>query len=199
MGGWAFPGSRLPDDGARGDAGDGTDDGRGPLPGGACGDRGAAAGDDADDGHFEWLVREMGAGRLLPPPQYAAEGPAVSVSLGDACDLDPGLLAAVCGPDGLGGQAALAAFGEGRAVDTLRPGPVLAALTAQPSPGSPPGRAFKPAPLRAPPDRARSQVRSEAPRRVFRLVRIPVRSEVSRRVSGPVRIPVRAQRRSLCR
>src|SRR6476661_9272230 len=123
MGGWAFLGSQLPGD----DAGDG----RGPLPGGACGDRGAVAGDDADDGHFEWLVREMEAGRLQPPPQYAAEGPAVSVSLGDACDLDPGLLAAVCGPDGLGGQAALAAFGEGKAVDTLRPGPVLAALTAR--------------------------------------------------------------------
>jgi hypothetical protein len=73
----------------------------------------------------------MEAGRLLPPPESAVEGPALSVSLGDACDLDPGLLEAVCGPDGLGGEAALAAFGEGRAADVLRPGPVLAALTAQ--------------------------------------------------------------------
>ncbi len=87
--------------------------------------------DDFDDGHFEWLVREIEAGRLLPPPESAIEGPAVSVSLGDACDVDPELLAAVCGPDGLGGRAALAAFGEDRAADALRPGPILAALTAQ--------------------------------------------------------------------
>jgi len=87
--------------------------------------------DDFDDGHFEWLVREVEAGRLLPPPESAIEGPAVSVSLGDACDVDPELLAAVCGPDGLGGQAALATFEEGQAADALRPDPILAALTAQ--------------------------------------------------------------------
>jgi hypothetical protein len=102
----------------------------------------------------------MEAGRLLPPPESAVAGPAVSVSLGDACDLDPELLAAVCGPDGLGGEAALAAFGEGRAADVLRPGPVLAALTAQavtrvvpgpaPQAGAPKGIAVpgpRPAPL----------------------------------------------------
>jgi hypothetical protein len=53
------------------------------------------------------------------------------VSLGDACDVDPELLAGMCGPDGLGGQAVSAAFGQDRAADVLRPGPVLAALTAQ--------------------------------------------------------------------
>jgi hypothetical protein len=37
----------------------------------------------------------------------------------------------MCGPDGLGGQAAGAAFGQDQAADALRPGPVLAALTAQ--------------------------------------------------------------------
>src|SRR6476646_10548465 len=146
MGGWAFPGSQLPG----GDAGDEAGDGDGPLPGPASCAPGAGPEDDAGDGHFEWLVREMEAGRLQPPPQSAAEGPAVSVSLGDACDLDPGLLAAVCGPDGLGGQAALAAFGQGKAVDTLRPGPVLAALTAQavsrvaPGPGRQAGAAQEP-------------------------------------------------------
>lgn len=87
--------------------------------------------DFGSDGHFEWLVRELEEGRLQPPPESAIEGPAVSVSLGDACDVDPALLAAMCGPEGLGGQAALAAFGEGQAADVLRPGPVLAALTAQ--------------------------------------------------------------------
>jgi hypothetical protein len=86
--------------------------------------------DDVDDGHFEWMVREIEAGRLLPPPESAIEGPAISVSLGDACDLDPELLAAMCGPDGLGGQAVSAAFGQDKAADVLHPGPVLAALAA---------------------------------------------------------------------
>jgi hypothetical protein len=148
MGGWAFPGAHLPDDDAeagrpclpgrasgerRAVPGDGAGAGHGPLPCPASGPGwpGAVPEGDADDGHFEWLVREMEAGRLLPPPESAAEGPAVSVSLGDACDVDPGLLAAVCGPDGLGGQALSAVFGQGEAADVLGPGPVLAALTAQ--------------------------------------------------------------------
>ena len=52
--------------------------------------------------------------------------------------MDPELLAAMCGPDGLGGEAVPAAFGQDRAADALRPGPLLAALTAQTasSPGS---------------------------------------------------------------
>ncbi|HEX3514143.1 MAG TPA: DUF222 domain-containing protein [Trebonia sp.] len=88
--------------------------------------------DDLDqDEHFAWLVREMDAGRVQPPPESAAEGPAISLSLGDACDVDPELLAAMCGPDGLGGEALPAAFGHDKAADVLRPGPVLAALTAQ--------------------------------------------------------------------
>ena len=55
--------------------------------------------DDFDsDEHFAWLVREIDAGRAQPPPESAIEGPAISVSLGDACDVDPELLAAMCGP-----------------------------------------------------------------------------------------------------
>ncbi|MGH3211563.1 MAG: DUF222 domain-containing protein, partial [Trebonia sp.] len=88
--------------------------------------------DDVELGeHFAWLVRELDAGRVQPPPESAVDGPAISVSLGDACDVDPDLLAAMCGPDGLGGEAVSAAFGQERAADVLRPGPVLAALTAQ--------------------------------------------------------------------
>jgi hypothetical protein len=88
--------------------------------------------DDSElDGHFAWLVRELDAGRVQPPPESALDGPAVSVSLGDACDVDPELLAAMCGPDGLGGEAVSAAFGQDKAADALRPGPVLAALTTQ--------------------------------------------------------------------
>src|SRR5580693_9676907 len=83
------------------------------------------------DEHFAWLVRELDAGRVQPPPESAIEGPAISLSLGDACDVDPELLAAMCGPDGLGGEALSAAFGQDQAADVLPPGPVLAALTAQ--------------------------------------------------------------------
>lgn len=74
---------------------------------------------------------EIEAGRLQPPSERDVEGPAISISLGDARDVDPGLLAAMCGPEGLGGEAASAMFVQDRAADVLRPGPVLAALTAQ--------------------------------------------------------------------
>ncbi len=88
--------------------------------------------DDFDlDEHIDWVIREIEAGRQQVPPEREAEGPAISVSLGDAADVDPALLAALCGPDGLGGQALSAAFGQDAAADVLRPGPVLAALTAE--------------------------------------------------------------------
>jgi hypothetical protein len=57
----------------------------------------------------------------------AAEG--ISISLGDAVDIDPGLLAAMCGPDGLGGEGLGAQFAQHAAADALSPSPVLAALT----------------------------------------------------------------------
>jgi Domain of unknown function (DUF222) len=106
----------------------------GPLPDGygSRPDSCAVPEDDFDlDAHIAWLVGEIDAGRRQVPPESAVEGPAVSVSLGDACDVDPELLAGMCGPDGLGGQAVSAAFGQDKAADVLRPGPVLAALTAQ--------------------------------------------------------------------
>lgn len=48
------------------------------------------------------------------PGEWEVEGPAVSISLGDATDLDPALLAAICGPDGLGGQSLSALYGQTR-------------------------------------------------------------------------------------
>jgi hypothetical protein len=67
----------------------------GPLP----------ADDDFDlDEHFAWLVREIDAGRVQAPPESAIEGPAISISLGDACDVDPALLAGMCGQEGLGAK-----------------------------------------------------------------------------------------------
>src|SRR6202044_2425131 len=65
------------------------------------------------------------------PEEWEIEGPGVCLSLGDAADLDPALLEAMLGPDGLGGEALGPQFGQGAAADALRPGPVLAALTEQ--------------------------------------------------------------------
>src|SRR3984957_20341513 len=85
---------------------------------------------DADAEMARW-VADIEAGRERIPEPWETEGPAVSLSLGDACDLDPALLAVIAGPDGLGGQALSPAFGQGAPADALRPGPVLAALTEQ--------------------------------------------------------------------
>ena len=90
---------------------------------------GNESGPDGDD--FERWAADLEAGRVRVPEEWELEGPAVSISLGDACDLDPALLAAMCGPDGLGGQAPSAMFGQDKAADVLRPGPVLSALTEQ--------------------------------------------------------------------
>ena len=65
------------------------------------------------------------------PGEWEVEGPGVSLSLGDATDLDPQLLEAMLGPGGLGGQALGPQFGQGQSADALRPGPILAALTEQ--------------------------------------------------------------------
>ena len=82
-----------------------------------------------------WVAGEIDAGRQQVPAEQDVEGPAISISLGDACDLDPALLMAMCGPDGLGGEALspalAAAFAQDAPADALRPGPVLGALTAQ--------------------------------------------------------------------
>src|SRR6185437_5344437 len=97
--------------------------------------------DDFDlDAHIDWLVREIDEGRQHVPPEPAVQGPAVSVSLGDACDVDSELLTAMCGPDGLGGQAVSAAFGQDAAATRCVPGRYL--------PPSPPRRC--PSPARSP-------------------------------------------------
>jgi Domain of unknown function (DUF222) len=94
------------------------------------------------DAYVAWREREIAAGRGEEPPEaWEVEGPAVSLSLGDAADVDPVLLAAVCGPDGLGGPGGDDGlgpqFGQGAAADALRPGPVLAALAEQAAGGLP--------------------------------------------------------------
>jgi hypothetical protein len=84
------------------------------------------------DAYVVWRDREITAGRVEKPPEpWEIEGPAISLSLGDATDIDPAMLAAICGPDGLGGDALGPQFGQDAAADVLRPNPVLAALTEQ--------------------------------------------------------------------
>jgi Domain of unknown function (DUF222) len=85
---------------------------------------------DADAEMARW-VADIEAGRDRIPEEWERDGSAISLSLGDACDLDPALLAAMLGPDGLGGQSLSPAFAQNQAADALRPGPVLAALTEQ--------------------------------------------------------------------
>ena len=84
------------------------------------------------DAYLAWREREIAAGRDEKPPEpWEIEGSAVSLSLGDATDVDPAILAAICGPDGLGGDALGPQFGQDAAADVMRPNPVLAALTEQ--------------------------------------------------------------------
>src|SRR5580704_12455388 len=84
------------------------------------------------DAYLAWREREIAAGRDEKPPEpWEIDGSAVSLSLGDATDIDPAILAAVCGSDGLGGDALGPQFGQDAAADVLRPNPMLAALTEQ--------------------------------------------------------------------
>ena len=92
--------------------------------------------DDFDlDADFERWIADLESGRARIPDEGEPAGPSLSLGLGDAADLDPALLAAMCGPDGLGGAALSALFGQDKAADTLRPGPVLSALTEQAASG----------------------------------------------------------------
>jgi Domain of unknown function (DUF222) len=109
--------------GAPGD--DRADEGWGGLPPGLPEDD-----FDADAEMARW-VADIEAGRERIPEEWELDGSAVSLSLGDARDVDPALLAAMLGPGGLGGQALGPAFGQDQAADALPPGPVLSALTEQ--------------------------------------------------------------------
>jgi len=86
-----------------------------------------------EDAYEAWVDREIAAGRLEErvPEEWEIEGPAISLSLGDATDIDPELLASICGPDGLGGEALGPQFGQHHSADALRPTPVLMALAEQ--------------------------------------------------------------------
>src|ERR1700685_3358649 len=103
-------------------------------PGGSSLARDAARDFDEDsardfDEWVAWVDREAAAGRDPIPPERAHGAQGVSVSLGDAADIDQELLAAMCGPEGLGGEGLGPQFAQDATADALRPGPVLTALT----------------------------------------------------------------------
>jgi Domain of unknown function (DUF222) len=128
-------------DEATGTPADGHPDGTADAPGDGH------PGGDPDDGRLpgapampddDWdpeaeeaaFLADLEAGRI--PEEWEIEGPAVSISLGDAADVDPAELAAMLGPDGLGGEI----FAPDRPAGVLRPGPVLAALTERAAAGA---------------------------------------------------------------
>ena len=84
--------------------------------------------DDWDgDAEMAAYIADLEAGRARIPEEWEVEGPAATIGLGDAADVDLAELAAMLGPDGLGGEV----FARDRSADAMRPGPVLAALTEQ--------------------------------------------------------------------
>jgi hypothetical protein len=85
----------------------------------------------AADAEWARMTAALEAGTEPVRPEPEDGGMGISLSLGDACDLDPALLARIAGPDGLGGQSLGPAFGQDAAADLLRPSPVLNALTEQ--------------------------------------------------------------------
>ena len=89
---------------------------------------GPARDDDWDgDAEMASYIADLDAGRARIPEEWEVEGPAATIGLGDAADVDLAELAAMLGPDGLGGEV----FARDRSADAMRPGPVLAALTEQ--------------------------------------------------------------------
>jgi len=101
----------------------------GPGPDGEQPPPGGPARDDDWDGDAEMAayIADLDAGRTRIPEEWEIEGPAATISLGDAADMDPAQLAALLGPDGLGGEI----YARDRSADAMRPGPLLAALTEQ--------------------------------------------------------------------
>ena len=116
-------------------------DGEQPPPGGPARDEAASPppigahdaapsrpADDWDgDAEMAAYIADLDAGRARIPEEWEVEGPAATIGLGDAADVDLAELAAMLGPDGLGGEV----FARDRSADAMRPGPVLAALTEQ--------------------------------------------------------------------
>jgi hypothetical protein len=116
-------------------AAEGHDGEQPPLPGDAARDDGASpvaglpsdGGDDDFDAEADLarLLDDIDSGRVPIPSEEELRPPVAMIALGQTADVDPVLLAAMAGPDGLGGQA----FAQEQAADAMPPGPLLAALT----------------------------------------------------------------------
>jgi hypothetical protein len=106
--------------------GDGQD-GEEPLPGEPARDETPAGPEDDWDPDAEMAsyFADLEAGRARIPEEWELECLGASISLGDAAGVDLSELAALLGPEGLGGEG----FAQDRFADLQRPGPVLAALT----------------------------------------------------------------------
>jgi hypothetical protein len=104
-------------------------DGEQPPPGTPARDETAGVPEDDWDGDAEMAayIADLDAGRARIPEEWEVEGPAATIGLGDAADVDLAELAAMLGPDGLGGEV----FAQDRSAEVMRPGPVLSALTEQ--------------------------------------------------------------------
>jgi len=111
----------LPGDQGRDETGHGGDGGPDGMPAGTDPDRDWDA--DADLARF---LADVDAGRE-PVPEEDVQVPVVTFSLGETADVDPAVLAAMIGPDGLGGDT----FAADKAADAMRPCPLLSALAEQ--------------------------------------------------------------------
>ena len=120
----AVPGDGMPvvpENGPGGESAGLADDARAVSPAGVPED------DWDGDAEMAAYIADLEAGRARIPEEWEIEGPAATIGLGDAADVDLAELAAMLGPDGLGGEV----FARDRSADAMRPGPVLAALTEQ--------------------------------------------------------------------
>ena len=82
--------------------------------------------DDYDaDADLARFLDDIDSGREPVPSEEELRAPPVMFTLGQAADVDPAVLAAMAGPDGLGGQA----FTQQQMAEAMPPGPLLAALT----------------------------------------------------------------------
>ena len=115
------PRPAVPESGTGGECTGPTDDARAASPAGVAED------DWGGDAEMAAYIADLDAGRARVPEEWEIEGPAATIGLGDAADVDLTELAALLGPDGLGGDV----FAQDRSADVMRPGPVLAALTEQ--------------------------------------------------------------------
>ena len=106
-------------DGAQPPPADGARDAGTPPPGWAEDDYDAAA-------DLARMLEEIDAG-VIPVPPENDHVPVVTVSVGEAADVDLAELAAMTGPEGLGGQC----FTRYRPADGMRPGPLLSVLAEQ--------------------------------------------------------------------